>query len=349
MAVSAAICYQASAQNVYTPPVGFITWNIQGTTGSPLNPATTYLGLGMTQLPIQAGIVASVTSNQVVDSSNTFTNNQFTVAGVGSPCEIEFLSPTGSPTNYAYAGLIDEVVSSPAGNSIYLASTAEAGLIGAGYRYQIRPSWTLNTLFGTNDSAGLQAGSGSGSADNINVWNPNTQLYTTYYYRTGSGWRSTASLTINTGTNALYLDQGIVLVRRGAASVANQVIGAVKYSDINVAQLGPTIIPVIGGTKLTVAGNVEASSITLAQSGLYTGSSSTGVQTGSGSGSADNINVWNPTTQLFATYYYRTGAGWRSTASLTIDASTNLIPLGGAVQILRRNANSFNWYLPQVY
>jgi hypothetical protein len=291
--------------------------------------------------------VGTITTNQIVDAGGSWTNNQFN--GANGPFEIEFLQPTGSSSlaSYPHAGLIDEVVGTAGPNVIYTASD-DSGLISAGYRYQIRPSWTLNTLLGTNDSAGLQQGTSAGNADNVDVWNPATQGYTVYYYRTGNGWRGPAGPTINVGTNALFLDQGIVIARRAGTSTNVLLVGAVKDADNNQPGVGQTIVPIIQSGS-TFAGNVYASSFSLGSSGLFTTNTATGVQSGTSAGNADNVDIWNPATQGYAVYYYRTSNGWRGPAGPTIDASTNQIPLGSSVLILRRSGTAFNWFVPQPY
>ncbi len=337
----------ANAQSVYTSPVGFITQTAVGG-------GVAFWGLPMTQLPVQVGNVGTIISNEMTDTSGSWTGGQFNVTGQGAPCEIEFLSPTGSTTNYQYAGLIDEVVATVAPNIVYTSDQNDGSLIAAGYRYQIRPSWTCNTLFGTSNQAGLQGGTGSANADDIEVWNPNTQTYaTTYYYKTNSGgggvgWRTTASSTVNAGTNVLYLDQGVLINRRGSTNVNVQLVGAVKYADVNEASVGQTIVPVVQ-SGVSIVGYVYSSSFTMGSVNLYNGSTLTGLQGGTGSANADDVELWNPVSQTFATtYYYKTnagggGVGWRTTASSTVDASTNVIPLGTSLLINRRNANPFNW------
>jgi hypothetical protein len=317
----------------------------------------------MTQLPIEGGLVGSIISNKMVDGSgNTWTNDQFDAlaASGNSPCEIEFLSPTGSTTNWQYAGLIDEVVASTAPNIIYTSDPNDATLIAAGYRYQIRPSWTCNALFGPANQAGLQGGTGSGSADEIEVWNPNVQGYATvYFYKTNSGsggigWRGPQGSSVNAGTNILYLDQGLYINRRGNTNVNVQLVGAVKYADVNVASVGQTIIPIIQ-SGATEASYPYASSFTMGSVNLYNGSTLTGLQGGTGSGSADEVELWNPASQGYGTvYFYKTntgsgGVGWRGPQGSSVDASTNVIPLGTSLYINRRNANPFNWTPPQPY
>jgi len=184
-----------------------------------------------------------------------------------------------------------------------------------------------------------------------------------YWYKTntlfGVGWRGPQGQSVTAGTNILYLDQGLFIARRAAPSTNVQVVGAVKYADANTALVGQTIIPIIqsgvivGQPSVTIASYPYASSFTMANLNLYTGSSSTGVQPGYSAGSADNVEIWNPTSQGFAVYWYKTntlfGVGWRGPQGQSINAGTNVLSLGSALFVLRRNASPFNWFVPQPF
>jgi uncharacterized protein (TIGR02597 family) len=328
--ITAAATY---ATDVFTDPVGFIT---QTATPSGL----AFWGLGLTQLPVQKGIVGTVSGTTITDSSGAWTNNQFNSGGV--PYEIEITSGSN-------AGLIDEIVGTTAPNQVTTANN-DSGLITAGQTYSIRPSWTLNTLFGTNDSAGLFGASTATAADNVQVWNPIAQSFVTYFYKTntnggGVGWRASNALSVNAGTNALFLDQGFVVNRKIATGTNVVVVGAVK--------LGQTIVP-ITQSGLTFAGNVYATSLSLGSSGLYTTNDATGLHGASTATAADNVQIWNPAGQSFATYFFKTntnggGVGWRASNALSVDASTNAIPLGGVAVVNRKIATPFNWTPQQPY
>ena len=120
----------------------------------------------------------------------------------------------------------------------------------------------------------FQGAGSSSSADNILVWNPVTQLPVTYWYKTttlagGTGWRQGAT-TFNAANTVLYVDQGFYVLRRAATPVAVQLVGGVKLSNtVSFVYAGPS--------KYTYAANVEAAGIPLSASGLWTGSSATGV------------------------------------------------------------------------
>jgi len=70
------------------------------------------------------------------------------------------------------------------------------------------------------------------------------------------------------------------------------------------------------------------------------------------SAEADNIYVWNPASQQnVGPFFYRSqgSIGWRGPAGSTIDASTNVFPIGTVFEILHKTATPFNWTIPAQY
>jgi hypothetical protein len=149
-------------------------------------------------------------------------------------------------------------------------------------------------------------------------------------------------LTVDVGTNVLYIDEGIVIQRKIAGAVGIKLVGGVK--------LGPTIIPVVA-SGLTFAGNVYASSFSLNASSLYTTNDATGVHGAATGTAADNVLVWDPVTQTTTIYYWWTSGtpGWRSTASLTVDVGTNQLAIASIIEVQRKLATPFNWVAPAPY
>jgi uncharacterized protein (TIGR02597 family) len=260
----------------------------------------------------------------------------------------QFIGPGGATqyfieiTSGPFAGLIDDITTNDAA-SVTTASDDSAE-IAATDTYKIYPHWTLNTAFGPPTQSGLPGGTTATTADNLLVWNPATQQNITYYWRTAGtpGWRSGASLTVDVGTNVLYIDEGIVIQHKTGTTVPVLLVGGVK--------LGPTIIPMVA-SGLTFAGNVYASSFSLNQSSLFTTNDATGVHGGTTATAADNLLIWNAATQQTTTYYWRTAGtpGWRSGASLTVDVGTNQLALGSIIQVQRKLATPFNWVAPAPY
>ncbi len=336
----ASLAVPTAKAQVYTDPVGFITLTA---VGSATPPVYSFQALGMTQLPVSRGNATAVSANKV-GVNTTLTPGQFNFSADGYPTH--YIEITSGPM----AGVFDDIVSNDTANVFTVTDLTSA--IGGGATYKIYPHWTIGKVFGPNNEAGLLGGTSAATADNVAVWNPIAQAFTTYYYKTGglggTGWRNTASTSINRTNATLYIDQGFQIIRRTTGTLTNKLVGAVK--------LGPTITLVVGasgGSKYTFAANVYPTAIPLGASGLYTTNSATGLNGGTSAATADTISIWNPDTQAFTTYYFKTGGlggtGWRSTASTSVDASTNTIPLGTFGYIERKVAGDFNWKMPQLF
>jgi uncharacterized protein (TIGR02597 family) len=329
----------AQAQTaVTTDPVGFTTINVTGNGGSG-QPAYTFATLGMyNAVSFQSTTTSTGGSSTLVDPSTTWADNAYNGAAGAVSYFVEIISGTGAGTTY------DIIGTTAASHSLTLSQPLIAG-VASGDSYRIRPHWTIASVFGATNQNGLTGGS-STTADQILVWDPVAQGYTTYFYKTsglgGTGWRTFASSSADASLAVLYPDDGFIIARNQSSSVTITVTGSVKT--------GQTSIPVPPG--YTLLGNVYGTGMTLADSGLYTGNPATGVAGGS-STTADQILIWNPTTSGYDTYFYKTsglgGTGWRSFNSASTDASTTPIPAGAALFINRIGGGGvgFNWVAPQ--
>jgi len=272
--ITAASGFKASATDVFTDPVGFITLNSVGS-------GLSYVSLGMTQIPALRGIVSAVSGQQLTLNS-TLTANQY--IGPGGATQF-FVEITSGPN----AGLTDDIISNST-TAIFTASD-DSALVSATQTFKIYPHWTLDTAFGPPSNSGLNGSNTLANADNLLVWNPLTQSSAQYWYRTTSatpGWRDANSTSINRGTNILYVTDGIVVQRNIAGTASTKLVGAVK--------LGPTFVPGVG-SGLTFVGMVYASGYTLSNSLLHTGNLATGVNGSNTLANADNVLVWDPIAQ----------------------------------------------------
>ena len=286
----------------------------------------------MTQIPTNRGAIASVATNGITDTSSTWADNDYT----NGLYFIEFL---GGPN----AGLIDDVKGASASTHQVWIATDNHLLLGASTGYKIYPHWTIGTVFGPADESGLKKGSAT-TADQINIFNPLTQLFTTYFYSSGGaigvGWRSSGST--DRQNTKLFLDQGFVVGRLEGTNLLVKLIGGVK--------LGPTIEPI--GQLNNLAGNVYATSVmTLTNSNLLN-SDPTKSLTGGSATTADQVSIFNPATGLFTSYFWSTGGavgiGWRSSGST--DRGSTPIALGQSLLIVRKAPRAaINWYVPAPY
>jgi uncharacterized protein (TIGR02597 family) len=323
--VSAAISYQACAQNVYTDPVGFITLTAVGSQNS-------FLGLGMSQIPALRGVVTAVTTNRLAISG--LTAGAFNQGAEGPLYYIEDVN-----SNSVYAGFSDDIVANDA-NYVYLANN-DAAYIAANDNFKIYPHWTLASLFGAANTAGFKP-----STDLILVQNPVTKNFTTYFYAAASktvtaGWKNQSN-----GADAsnipLYGDQGIVVSKSTTTNLNVQIVGAVK--------LGVSQIPLIGPGNTFVGNQYASSAITLGTSGLY----KAGNPTNSLVPTTDVVLIHNDAAGTFATYFYAAAsktvtAGWKNQAN-GADATNVQLPLGANVVIsLAAGHNGFTWAAPTPY
>jgi uncharacterized protein (TIGR02597 family) len=220
-----------------------------------------------------------------------------------------------------------------------LAQPLATGVV-APVSFKVRKHWTIGSVFGATNEAGL-AGGDSATADQILIYNGTG--YDTYYYQTtgagGTGWRKTTDAAADAANSVIYPEDGVIVKRTQATAVNVVLMGAVKT--------GQSSIPVQPGTN--IAGNVFAAPMTLQSSGLYTGNAATGLAPG-GAGSADLVLIWDGT--AYVAYYYQAegflgGTGWRSSLNATVDAGATQLPVGSSVVIRRNGATGFDWKAPQ--
>ncbi len=131
--ITAATGFKASAVDVFTDPVGFITITAEGTAGPGSSPANSFLGLGMTQIVANRGAITAISGNDITVNGAP-TANQFAVGPQGPLYFIEFLDG-------AHPGLQDDVVSNSA-TDVFTANNDSAAIAGAA-TYKIYPHWTI--------------------------------------------------------------------------------------------------------------------------------------------------------------------------------------------------------------
>ena len=333
----------ATAQTtVATDPVGFTTLSVAA---KPANSrGFTLLSLNMTRPVVFQGLVPSggvSTSNgqtTLTFPANTFTANQFNGAGNGHYIEI---------ANGPAAGRLSDIVatsSSAGSSSITLADDISAAVTAGTSTIKIRPNWTFATAFGANNSAGFKGAGSSSQADVIQLVDPATNVARTYFYSTTNNrWQEGFRDATN---DEIPIDSGLKIERKETSPVSFTLAGAVK--------LGPTGLFVQGGAvpqNSTIVPNpYPMASVTLANSNLFTGDPATGVRGAGSASQADTVNVLNPATGLYTTYFYSTTNNrWQNGFQ---DASNVTLPEGAAVIINRKSTSttqnpSFIWYAPQ--
>ncbi|HXI85218.1 MAG TPA: TIGR02597 family protein [Verrucomicrobiae bacterium] len=332
--ITAATGFKASAVDVFTDPVGFITITAEGTSGPGVSPALSLVGLGMTQIVASRGAITGI-AGTTITVNNTLTAGQFAVGPNGPLYFIEFLDG-------ANPGLQDDIT----GNTATTVTTAsdDSGAITGATTYKIYPHWTLNSVFGAADQSGLNP-----ITDQVLIQNPLTQTFTTYFFATASksfptaGWKQSGQGNTDFGQVPLYNDQGVLISRTVTTNLNILLVGGVK--------LGPTIIPLVGTNNL--AANIYATSaVTLSNSGLFTD----GNPSDSLVPITDLVLIHNDAAGTFNTYFYATAsksfptAGWKQSGQGNTDFGGTPIGISSFMLIqLASGHPGFNWKAPAPY
>ncbi len=303
-------------QSVTTAPVGALTQQVAGGTGSG---SFTFLGIPLVRASVWQGALTTA-SGAVLNAAA----NSFTAAAFSSVPHYVII------TEGSNAGLMVDIVSNTS-NSITLGENID-GLISSSDKISVRPHSTLASLFGDTNSAGFFASNTSAAADEILVFNSTTQSFINYYYKNaglgGIGWRSSASSSVSRANDIIYPEQSLAILRKQATGLAITSIGEV-YS-------GAMKIPVESGLVWTL--NTTPRDTTLASLGFYTGTSS-GITGSNTVALADEVLRWTGTG--WESFYYKTtglgGIGWRTSASSSIDRGTQAIGAGEVLVIRRKS------------
>jgi uncharacterized protein (TIGR02597 family) len=335
--------FQAQAQSVTTTPVGARTFTFTGDGTSARK--FFYVSVPFLPQPSIASSVSSIAAKTIYLNNNLLVNNEF-----GSAESKYYLEIISGPSQ----GLMSDVVSNTT-NSITVAD--EISSLQAGEKFVVRKHRTISDVFGQNNEANMGAATTPGAADQILVFNASTQVFSSYFYSSNvnfPGWRSTSAQPA--ASVILYPEDGVLLSIRSSNTVKLVSVGEVRTCDSRaLIQEGFNMLsvmsPVRSDDPVQQGNDTPMEPIRLSTSGLYTGSSLTGVQAGSNPNNSDRIFVFNPTTQTFSTYFYSTNPsfpGWRRTDAS--DASGVPIESGSAVYLYRRPTNGeFMWKLPRPY
>ena len=333
-ALCLALSWCAQAQPVtYSAIVGYDRLTLPGT-GS----GTTQLsfsGLSLVPNLEYAGNASANGTNTLTDSTATWANDQFN--GLNGAFYVEVVSINGS-TTAAGVGSTYTIADTTAPGTLTLAKNLAAGVT-APLGYRIRKHWTIATVFGPSNSAGLQGGTPV-TADQIQVWNGNG--YDVYYYQTsgigGTGWRKVGDQ--STDASATVIEPGNSLITKRGVS------GAATVTLVGMVKTGITSVTINPGYNFVP--NPNAANMTLLSCGLYTTDAATGVASGSAT-SADQVLLWNGTG--YNSYYYQSaglgGTGWRKSGDQTTDASATVIAPGTSFIVRRVNPGAFVWAIPQ--
>jgi len=317
-----ALTAQVSAQTVSTPIVGFQKISVP-------------VGLSTAGFPL-------LNSDLIKTSATSLAGNSLSLSGetnVGSklssvePYYIEVYSGNlkGDRFDVNTAATISAangavVLDSASGNNTYAVSSILNQLDGA--TVALRKHITLEQVQ-SMASASLVGNNTAGSADRIQLYNPINQAYDSYFLRgDGTTWRKVGT---TTSANKLAIPPGTgVFISKKSGTVDLTATGVVRQNDFS--------SPYKVGLQLLAPGYpLEASPSSL---GATTANGWTGNNT---AGSADQIQVYNPSNQAYDSYFLRgDGTTWRKVGTTTTVTTNNVISGGNAYFASRKAADENN-------
>jgi hypothetical protein len=278
---------------------------------------------------VAAGTVSSVSGNDL-----TLTSSPSVLPSViGTPHAIKILSrnnqSAGSTNAYGYSATI----SAQASQTV----TAALGVApNVGDEFVIYELSTISSIFGSNNSAGLNAGGTPAVADIVNLTSGG-EIVGYFYNSTASAWRLVSDPEgSNQGSAVIESGSGLMVTRRDAgAPVSIRLDGEVLP--------GRHVANVTSG--FAIVNNPFLLPTTLAASSLekyITG--------GTGPGAADIVYLENA--GELTGYYYKTGGlggtGWRALGDNSADQGAAAIAPGKAL-LFKELAGSAGFALPEPF
>jgi Bacterial Ig domain len=320
--------YRVVDGSATSDPAGFMTIVVPGSRTRNSTPAPSLLAISLLSPVSYEGAITSPGPSSITDTRAEWTQHQFD-PGAGE----FFIEITSGPN----AGLVSDIITVDSGRKVITLNEDLSPYLSGGESYQIRRHRTIADIFGRDNEAGLLGAEIGSRADEIGIWNPHTQQFTTFYYKTGGfggrGWRTASDPIADASNTRLYFDQGILLNRRSDGILKLVLNGAVKT--------GLTAIPLVSGTNL-VANVFPARGMTLENSGLFTGNQRTGLAAAATIKTADEVQIFDGT-KIRRFFYRKTGKGadgWRIFGNTTSLAGSTPIPPGSSMYILRKHGRS---------
>ncbi len=344
---AAAACGMAHAETAYTTPVGYMTVPIPGTGGV----GTSKLQLANQGLlpagPAVAGGGASVTfsGSTMTDTNGAWAAGDFVNGGnVSHVLEITSDGAVKGALSWITATDVEEITTAD-----------DLSAAGAGASYRVWAAYTVSSLFGDPPTDTVLGGSSdAGAADGVQIYDPTTNVYTNFWYKNsgkgGTGWQSSDPGITNPASYAIHPNDGMVILRKQSGDGELVISGSVKTGPTKVRVEG---VATPGVTTLNILANqIPVEQLTPENSGLYTGSSATGLNGSSDAGSADSLLIFNAVTNAYTTFWYKDsgkgGTGWQSSDPGILDPANYVLPSDASLLIQRKGNGPFSWTVPTV-
>lgn len=273
-----------------------------------------------------AGAVTAVGSGVIFDANANWTQDQFNGTNGSFYIELE----SGAKINVLRTDSASKTLIVPVNLSVPAV---------AGNTYKVRKHLTVAGIFGRNNEAGLTPGQNPTEADNVLLYDAQTQQTFTYFYSSVPGFPGWYSAGYTAASEAVVKPEVGVMVRSKTSR------NAVAYMH-GAAKEGVNLTPIFPGYNLI--GTLKSDrGLKLSELNLYTGDSGTGIAAGSNPSAADNLILILPDTTS-ATYFFSNYPGFVGWYDSSFKPAANVVVPAGSAFFLQRKAPraSFYWTVP---
>ena len=210
-----------------TDPLGFYVVKVAG---RPENgpPARTHMGIQLLPNIEFAGLATSV-------NGNTMSFGQ-QMGSITDPDQTLYLHVVNGPGQ----GFISDIAEFD-GENVVCASALENWL-SPGAQAIIRPHPHLSEIFGADNRFGLGAGPDAASADNIVIWDAETQQERVYYFHSERDRWEEQEIAADAGKALIRYPHGLYIVRRSAGNLRIALRGEIGFQ--------PVLLPVRRGANV---------------------------------------------------------------------------------------------------
>jgi hypothetical protein len=343
LAAIGAIAQLNAQTTVATDPVGFTTISITNA-GSATGRRASVISIPLLVVDPAVGDLSSGTITAAASNSITVSNANWTPGALSQPASpyvIQITSGAAAGRMFLVAssattsGALGGVSSANTSSNLFISSAdvtqitnLPAAGVTAGNTFRLFACDTLGDFFGSPATTGIRGGTAATNADNIIVTVNNTA--STYYYNTSSNAWLRSPTTFGASNVALVPNNGVVYNRLGGSNSLSLIsIGQVPVTNrvAPIRNAGTTVL----SQYWPVAGTLR---------GLGIQNLSGWVSTPTATSLTDNVVV---TAGGTATTYYYNGTNWRRTSGPTTSQDTVSIPIGSAVQVIKKgNTTGFS-------
>jgi hypothetical protein len=216
-------------------------------------------------------------------------------------------------------------------NSASVSNTFPTGSLGAnlnGATIALRKHVTIDQVQAMSSSPWVGNNSAT-SADQIQFYDNATAGYASYYLRAdGATWRKVGTTTT---ANKVAIPAGVgVFISKKTATTTLTAVGNVRQNDF--------------ATPLAVGLQLQAAAVPIDVTPTSVGGTVANGWTGNNSATlADQIQVYNPSTSGYDSYYLRAdGTTWRKVGTTTAVTTTPVATSGQAYFVSRKTADNIN-------